>query len=71
MVPGRTTITLGFWYHENKGWTEKATFDSEVECNRETLKGYHRSQNGEVDALFGPLFWARCMASDDPRLKEK
>ena len=71
MVPGRTTVTPGFWYHDDKGWTRKATFDTEVECNHEILKGCHRSQNGEVDGLFGPLCRAQCMASDDPRLKEK
>ena len=60
-------------YHEVPlgEWTHKANFDTEVECKHEISKGCHRFQNGEVLGLEGPLCWARCIASDDPRLKEK
>jgi NAD(P)H-flavin reductase len=52
-------------------WTHRATFDTEVECNHETSKGCHHFQNGSTIGLEGPLCWAKCIASDDPRLKEK
>jgi len=52
-------------------WTQKATFDSEFECKEEISKECHHVQSGEAVGLEGPLCWALCVASDDPRLKEK
>jgi hypothetical protein len=52
-------------------WTHKATFDSEFECNQERSKGCHHFENGETIGLEGPLCYSKCIASDDPRLKEK
>jgi hypothetical protein len=72
MMPGRTTSTPGFWQHDDKGWTHKATFDTKVECNREILKGCGTiNQNGEVIGRVGPLCYSQSISSDDPRLKEK
>jgi hypothetical protein len=50
-------------------WKRKAVFATEFDCNHEISKGCHRFQNGEVIGLEGPLCYARCVASDDPRLK--
>jgi hypothetical protein len=60
-------------YHEVplREWTHKATFDSEFECKQEQSKGCYKFQNGEVIGLEGPLCYSQCIASDDPRLKEK
>ena len=60
-------------YHEAPlgKWTYKANFDSEFECKQEISKGCHHVESGEVVGLEGPLCWALCVSSDDPRLKEK
>jgi hypothetical protein len=60
-------------YHEVPlgEWKHKASFDSEFECNHEISKGCHSFQNGEIHGFEGPLCYARCIASDDPRLREK
>jgi hypothetical protein len=50
-------------------WKRKATFNTEVECKYTISKGCHRFQNGEVARLEGPLCWAQCIATGDPRLK--
>lgn len=62
-----------FKYHEVplREWTHKATFDTDVECNHEISKGCHHFQNGEENGFEGPLCYAQCVATDDPRLKEK
>ena len=53
-------------------WKHKATFDTEVDCKRAITKGCGNvNQNGEVIGHVGPLCYAQCISSDDPRLKEK
>lgn len=54
-----------------RDWRHKGTFDSEFECKQEISKGCHHFQNGEENGLEGPLCYAQCVASDDPRLKER
>ena len=56
-------------------WTHKATFDAEFECKQEISKGCHHYEHIEgyygMLGLEGPLCRARCVATDDPRLKAK
>jgi hypothetical protein len=71
MVPPPQDVKHGFFaFVPLSQWTHKATFDTEVHCKREISKGcLNINQNGE-NMRSGSLCRARCVASDDPRLKE-
>jgi hypothetical protein len=75
MVPPPFDIDIkaGIYNHKPLGeWTRKATFDTEFECKREIAKGCGTiNQNGEDIGRVGPLCYSQCIATDDPRLKEK
>jgi hypothetical protein len=51
-------------------WMRIATYNTANDCVREFFK-HHRSPNGEHDLIAETPVWARCVSSDDPRLKEK
>jgi len=50
------------------GWTRIATYNTANDCVREFFK-HHRSPLGEHDPVAQAPPWARCVSSDDPRLK--
>jgi hypothetical protein len=52
-------------------WTHKATFDSEFECKQKLSEGCHEVGGKGRIGFEGPLCYARCIATDDPRLKGK
>jgi hypothetical protein len=60
-------------YHEAPlgEWIHKGTFHSEFECKQKLSNGCHEVGGKGMLGFEGPLCWARCVASDDPRLKEK
>lgn len=57
----------------SREWIRKATFDSEFECKEEQSRGCHQigSVGEGLVGLQGPLCFSSCVASNDPRLKQK
>jgi hypothetical protein len=55
-------------------WIRKQTFDTELECKHKLSKGCRKVGYGGFHPTLGfegPLCYALCVASDDPRLREK
>ena len=72
MAPPPQTFKNGQYLGTALGkWTREATFETEVECNREISRGCHPFQDGDRYEAMGSLCFSLCIASDDPRLKEK
>jgi hypothetical protein len=70
LVPPPQAFKNSKYYQVPLGeWTHKATFDSESECKQEIRNGCHSVDHGDIFGFEGPYCHARCVASDDPRLK--
>jgi hypothetical protein len=58
-----------FWHGRLSEWMRKGTFDTQADCKHEISNGcLTLNQNGEI-MHSGRLCKARCIAIDDPRLK--